>query len=121
MLSDGQSVSDPQHQIGGFRSRHGASNPLLFHWPTTLMDAGGIEQGNRIAAKVEMDLDHVPGGAWKWRHNRRLALRQPVKQGGLASIRRSGDGDDQSIAQMLGMSTIGKNCDNLIVQMLRGK
>ena len=52
-------------------------------------DARGVEQRHRIAAEIEMHLDHVARGAGERRHDRGLAPRDAVEQA--STCRRSAD------------------------------
>ena len=82
-------IDHPQHQVGRVRPRLRAPHALLLDRIVALADAGGVEQGHRIAAEIEMHLDHVARRAGVGRHDRGLAPRQAIEQARLAGIRRA--------------------------------
>src|SRR5689334_8241305 len=94
-------IEHPQYEVGGCRLSAGAADTLLLDRILGVADASGVEYGHGIAAEVEMEFEHVAGRAGKWRHDRRLPPRQPVEQGRLSRIGRTGDGNAQALAQTL--------------------
>jgi hypothetical protein len=106
----------PQHQIGRFRPRPRAFDAFQLDRILGLPNAGGVEQRHRPATEIEMHLDHVARGAGIRRHDRRLALGDPIEQRGFAGIGWAGDGDHQTLAQAFAALAVGQCTSDLVGQ-----
>ena len=76
--------------------------------PAGIAQTGGVDQDDRIAAEVEMNLDRVAGGAGYGRDNCDVAAGQGIDQARLSGIGRADHGDGQAVAQALAPVPIGK-------------
>ena len=107
----------PEHQIGAGRPLARALHTLLLHRIVRRPDAGGVEQRQRPAGKIEMHLDDVACGARPGRDDRRLAPGDPVEQRRLAGVGRTGDGHHQPVTQPLAAAAVGQRRADLGFQV----
>ncbi len=112
-------VHDPQHEVRTFRPRPRAAHALLFDRVVAFPHARRIQQRHRIAAEIEMHLDHVARGPRMGRDDRGLAPRQPIEQARFAGIRRPGDRHHQPLPQPLAAMFVAQRFLNLFKQFPR--
>ena len=98
-IGAGGAVERPAHALGLHRVR-GRAEP------------GRVGENGGKPGNVEVNLDHVAGGAGAGRDDRRLAPRQAVEKARLADVRRAHDGDVKALAKALAAPFIVQvSCD----------
>ena len=91
-------IDHPQYEVRLFRTRARPAHPLLLDGIIGLANAGGVDHRYRIAVEIELDLDHVAGGAGMRGDDRHLASRQLIYQRRFADVRRTRDRHHQPVA-----------------------
>ena len=73
-------IDQPQHEIGVPCPRQCPPDPLGLDLAFGLAQARGVDQHDRHAAEIEMNLDDVARGARLLRHDRHVALGERIQQ-----------------------------------------
>ena len=91
--------------------RAGAGDAGLLDRILAVPQPSRIDEQDRQAVEVAPDLDRVARGSGDRRHDRDVATREGVEEGGFAGIGRSGDDDREPLAQALAARLVEHRAD----------
>ena len=87
-----------------------AVDAYLFHHIVGITQAGGIDQMDGYALKMNSGAHMVPGRAWNRRHNRQLIPRQAIQQTGFAHIWPTDQHDGEAIPKHRALLGLQQQC-----------